>query len=222
MTTLQAIDQVRMILDEVGIEYYSNDAVLQALEQAQIEKALEYRNAGRKDLLVGLYRRKTLTGDLSTGLTLSVVTTDVPLTVEGLLCRLRATDPNPTSWARYIPPEEWSYYRFSNGDTNNRSPYLQFTYYGGKVWGNGAGTTSEFIYYATPFLPSAATPLSLSEPHSTIVDLAAKNLQAKEVIPRQVQEQMGAPERSSVGSFADLYAVQQSQQKQASQKDEGQ
>ncbi len=219
MTTVQAIDQVRMILDEVGIEYYSADAVLQALEQAQIEKALEYRNSGRKDLLHGIYRRVAITGTGSNGIQLSTFTADVPLAIEALMVRLRATDPAPRGWARRVSPEEWSYYRFSNGNAGNRSPYLQFSYFGGKIYHNGAGTQAEIIFYAQPMLPTRTTALQLSEPHSAIVDLAARILQAKEIIPRQVQEQMGAPERSGVGGFADIVSADQ-QQKLSQKKDE--
>lgn len=205
MTTQQAIDQVRMILDEVGIEYYSNDEVLQAIEQAQIEKALEYRNLGRKDLIAPLYRRKDVTGTGLNGIALSVFSTEAPLGFEACLCRLRSTDPALTAWAQYVTPEAWSFYRFSNGALSNRSPVLRYTYFGGKLYHNGAGTQCEVAFYAIPMLPNDLTQLQVKEPHAAIVDLAAKTLQGKEIIPKQVSEQLGAPERSGIGGLSDIF-----------------
>jgi len=200
VTTIQAIAAVRVLLDETGVEYYSPVEVLMALEQAQIEKALEYRSQGRKDFLTQLFRRRVITGNGMTGIDLLAQIPDVPLTFEGCIVRLRDTDPSLNMWAKYISPETWSWYRFENGNAS-RSPSLAYSYFGNKLWHNGAGTDCELVYYLQPMLPTQLSPILAREPHDAIVEMAASILNTKEVI---APDQIGEPNRKGLGSMADL------------------
>jgi len=213
MTTLQAITSVRELLDETGIEYFGATEVLMALEQAQIEKALEYRAQGRKDMLVALFRRRTLTGLGLNGIDLASLP-ERPLTYEACLLRLRDTDPGMNCWAKYLSPEQWSWYRYSNGNARNRSPFLHYTVYGGKLYHNGAGTTCEFVYYLQPMLPDDRTALLLKEPHESIVEMAAASLNSKEVI---AYEQIGEPYREGIGGLSDIIESVESQSQRGDQ-----
>ena len=56
MTYREAIAYVRSLLDESGIEAYSDDDILGCIGEAQVAKAREYYQRGEKEAIRPLYR----------------------------------------------------------------------------------------------------------------------------------------------------------------------
>lgn len=201
MTTLEAIDAVQMLLDELGVEYYAPIEILTALEQAQVEKAREYWFYGKKEGIRPLFRRQTLTGSGSNGISLAVALSGArAMFYESLLVRMSNVEPSPVHHARYISPEKYVWYRFSNpADTNRVSGRLEYSVIGGSLFHNGAGTSADFSFVIQPTISTPQSPLSLAAySHQDIVDRAAYLLYRKEV---------GLDDHEAVGSSADLQLI---------------
>lgn len=201
MTTLEAIDAVQMLLDELGVEYYAPIEILTALEQAQVEKAREYWFYGKKEGIRTLFTRQSLNGSGSSGINLAIALAGVrPMFYEALLVKMADSEPTPIHHARYIQPEKYIWYRFSNPAATNRvSGRLEYSVIGGSLFHNGAGTSADFSFVIQPTIPTPQTPLALATyAHQDIVDRAAYLLYRKEV---------GLDDHEAVGTSADLQLI---------------
>lgn len=204
MTTLEAIDAVQMLLDELGSEYYSPVEILMALEQAQVEKAREYWYYGKKEGIRPLFTRVPLNGSGSAGINLAVALGgNRAMFYEALLVRMSDAEPSPIHHARYISPDKYIWYRFSNpGATGRVSGRLEYSVIGSILFHNGAGTSADFSYVVQPTLPTPQAPFVLAAyAHQDIVDRAAYLLYRKEV---------GLDDHEAVGTNADLQLINES------------
>lgn len=201
MTTLQAIDGVKMLLDEVGIEYYSDIEIILALEQAQIMLSRQYVTQGRKYFVQDLLLYDTLvTGNGATGIDLVAQINAIPMYFESCKIKYDTAEAVPRHHARYLHPQEFEYYSMNRpgGGGTYRAGRLEYSYSGGLLYHNGAGTDCLVSLYTEPALPDENTPLLLAEQvHKMIVDKASNILYSKEV---------GLPDHAVVGSNADLRA----------------
>lgn len=204
MTTLEAIDAVQMLLDELGVEYYSPVEILLALEQAQTEKAREYWFYGKKEAIRPLFTRVTIGGIGSSGVNLAVALGGLrPMFYESLLVRMNANEATPTHHARYISPDRYIWYRFRNpGASQSVSGRLEYSVIGGLLFHNGAGADADFSFILQPSLPTPQSPFVLAAyAHQDIVDRAAYLLYRKEV---------GLDDHEAVGTNADLQLINES------------
>lgn len=204
MTTIEAIDAVQMLLDELGEEYYAPIELLTALEQAQIEKAREYWLYGKKEGIRPLFRRQTLTGNGSTGISLAIALGGArAMFYEALLVKMADSETAPLHHARYISPEKYIWYRFSNPKAASRvSGRLEYSVIGGSLYHNGAGISADFSFIIQPTIPTPQSPLSLAPyTHQDIVDRAAYLLYRKEI---------GLDDHEAVGTSADLQLINES------------
>lgn len=202
MTTLQAIDGVMMTLDEVGVEYYSPVEVLLALEQAQLSLARQYIQQGRKYFIQPLLRYNVpIIGNGTAGINIVAQLNETPMVFEACKLKYHASEVQPQHHARYIPPQEFEYYRMLRpgvvGGGAHRAGRLEYSYSANLLYHNGADTVAWLTLYVEPVLPTDQTPLSLSEQcHKFVVDKAAQILYAKEV-------QM--PDHDLAGTNADIF-----------------
>lgn len=198
MTTQQAIAHVKnLLLDETGAENYKDAEILMALEQAQVQKAREYFQRGRKEALVPCFRRVQITGNGVTGINLTgqLPNAETPMFFEACLVRLRDNG-GRFRHAKYIPPDKYVWYRFNNPNAaGSVSGQLNYSYIGNLLYHNGAGTECTLAYYKYPLLLTASTPLSLAEfTHSHICDRAAYILYKKDSMN---------PDQMMLGQIAD-------------------
>jgi len=197
MTTAQAIDGVKMLLDEIGVEYYSPIEILLALEQSQIMLSRQYISQGRKYFVQGLLLYDTLiTGNGATGINVVAQINSIPMYFDSCKLKYDVGEATPRHHARYSHPQEFEYYAMQRPGTTNRAGRLEYAYSGGLLFHNGAGTDCLVTLYVEPALPDENTPLLLAEQvHKVIVDKAANILYSKEV---------GLPDHSVVGTNADI------------------
>ncbi len=207
MTTIQAIDAVKMLLDETGREYYSQTEILLALEQAQIEKARDYWARGVKEALRPLFTRVPLAGDGVAGIDYITLTAGSKIMyLEALLVKMKDIEPAPLHSARYIPPDKFIWHRFPN-PSGRVSGRLEYTLIGGLIYHNGAGTLADLSFLRYPFIATQNDNILLAPfTHQAIVDRAAYLLYRKEA---------GGQDHNQAGSNADLQLIDQAQKQRA-------
>ena len=184
MTTQNAVDMVKITLDEVGVEYYDSIIILQALEQAQFE-VMEYAwGAGFKDVIAPNEFRVALNGNGVAGIPIAAAIAPNNLQYPfAVFVKMRAVEPEPTWSARWVEPEQWLRRQYDNPSTADVvSGRLQYSVINEVLYHNGAAGDCTLYYISAPYLPDITTPLSLNVIGQTwVVDRAAQILQAKAV-----------------------------------------
>jgi hypothetical protein len=185
MTTRDAMEMVRITLDENGIEYYDDLLIIQALEEAQFYVLEDCWGKGYKNIIGTQSKRVLLSGIGLNGISIGTITDNV-LYPYGLNVHI-TTPANqfiaPSFSARWVDPHMWLRRGYVNPSTANvRSGRLQYTRIGDNIFHNGADGSVELFYIEAPWLPTASTPLAFDVTgQAWVVDRAAQILQMKAV-----------------------------------------
>lgn len=209
MTTLQAIEGVRMLLDESGVEYYKPYEILLALEQAQQYVARSAWAKGKKEVTRPLLiAHVPISGDGQAGFDLTAfLNGERIMYFEALLVKMNDIEATPIHSARYIQPDKFTWHRFPNPGSGSRSGRLEYSFIGNLLYHNGAGLDADLSYTKLPRIQSQTDPLSLPTfAHQAVVDRAAYLLYRKEV---------GLADHEAAGSNAELQLMDQSQRERA-------
>lgn len=211
MTVQKGIDLVRLLLDESGYEFIgvstdTTTAIVQALQQAALQKAQEYWSRGDKEATLSLWTEQTVTGNPAS---LSFT----PLHIETVRTQNHATDTSFKAVAKFVPHEQWGQRRFNNPSTLGVSTgRYEYTYYDDKIYHNGDATAGVKVSYLAQ--PAVSSTLSNQLPmavwtHGPICERAAKILYEKEVQDddRAINQYNAQKFRSPLSGLLDLEEV---------------
>ncbi len=173
MTVTEAIGYIRTLLDESGIEAYTDNDIADALVEASIYKAREYYQRGEKEAIRNLYREDNI---MSSG-----TASETIMNIESCLLKTKAAQVAPMVSAIFVPYEEYKWKQYPNPSTNDTvSGRAEFSYYGDTVYHNGLSAL--IGYYKLPSARGLAQQLELAEyTHPAIVDYAAAKIYEFEV-----------------------------------------
>jgi len=176
MTYREAIAYVRLLLDESGIEAYTDDDILGCIGEAQVAKAREYYQRGEKEAIRPLYREDVI--GLSSG---NTALSETPMNIEVVLLKLQAAEVDFRAEAVYVPLEEYLRYQYPNPSVNTTiSGRCEYTYKNDEVYHNGLSAL--VCYYKLPLATGLAQEIELAEYcHPQIVDYAAYSILKSEV-----------------------------------------
>lgn len=181
MTTAEAIEFIRVTLDESGTEYYTSDDIRSALKEAQTSLARRWWQSGNKEAIRPLVRTESF--GAATG-----VLSEPMLQIESVMLRAGVAGSFKLK-AVYVPPHEYDM-QFDSAATSISGRY-EYTVEEGTVKTNGSAFMA--TYYRVPALTSElALPVFT---HAIICDDAAALLYRK--------DHPGA-ERPTLGSIYDI------------------
>lgn len=176
MTYREAIAYVRLLLDESGIEAYTDDDILGCIGEAQVAKAREYYQRGEKEAIRPLYREEVV-GPTSGVPTLA----ETPMNIEVVLLKLQAAEVEFKAAATFVPLEEYLRYQYPNPSVNNTiSGRCEYSHRIDRIY--HAGLAAMVCYYKLPVANGLAQEIELAEYcHPQIVDYAAYSILKSEV-----------------------------------------
>lgn len=174
MTFQEGIDYIRLLLDESGIEAYTDSDILGCIGEAQVAKAREYYYRGEKEAVRPLYREEVGGGT-------TLVLSEIPMNIEVCMLKTQAAQISYPVSAEYVEPLEYQRYQFPNPSVNTKiSGRAEYTYDNNTVQHNGIGAM--VCYYKLPIASGYAAQIELAEYcHPQIVDYAASMIFKTEV-----------------------------------------
>lgn len=194
MTYSQGTEYIRTLLDESGIEMYTDDDIYRCIGEAQIAKAREYYYRGEKEAVRPLYREDIITGNVG-------ALSETPMNIEVCMLKTQTAQTDYRIGAEYVEPLEYQRYQFPNTSVSNtRSGRAEYTYDNNLIKHNGIAAM--VCYYKLPDTTPPAAQIPLAEYcHPQIIDYAAAMLFKKEVPDT---------DHAAIGSLYDIEAILQS------------
>lgn len=191
MTYSQGVEYIRTLLDESGIEMYTDDDIYRCIGEAQIAKAREYYYRGEKEAVRPLYREDIITGS-------SGALSETPMNIEVCMLKTQVVQTDYRIGAEYVEPLEYQRYQFPNNSVSNtRSGRAEYTYDNNLIKHNGIAAM--VCYYKLPDTTPPAAQIPLAEYcHPQIIDYAAAMLFKKEVPDT---------DHAAIGSLYDIEAI---------------
>lgn len=174
MTYQEGVDYIRMLLDESGIEAYSDNDILGCIGEAQIAKAREYYYRGEKEAIRPLYREET-------GSSASFPLSEIVMNIEVCLLKTQTAQIAYPIPAEYVEPLEYQRYQFPNPSVSSKiSGRAEYTYDNNFIKHNGIGAM--VCYFKLPLALGLAAQIELAEYcHPQIIDYAAAMIFKTEV-----------------------------------------
>lgn len=191
MTYSQGIEYIRTLLDESGIEMYTDEDIYRCIGEAQIAKAREYYYRGEKEAVRPLYREDIITGSVG-------ALSETPMNIEVCMLKTQVVQTDYRIGAEYVEPLEYQRYQFPNNSVSNtRSGRAEYTYDNNLIKHNGIAAM--VCYYKLPDTTPPAAQIPLAEYcHPQIIDYAAAMLFKKEVPDT---------DHAAIGSLYDIEAI---------------
>lgn len=191
MTYSEGVAYIRMLLDESGVEMYTDDDIYKCIGEAQIAKVREYYYRGEKEAVRPLYREDFITGS-------SGALSETPMNIEVCMIKTQVAQTEYRIGAEYVEPLEYQRYQFPNPSVSNtRSGRAEYTYDNNLIKHNGIAAM--VCYYKLPNTTPPAAQIPLAEYcHAQIIDYAAAMIFKSEV-PDQ--------DHGAVGSLYDIEAI---------------
>jgi hypothetical protein len=205
MTYDEAIGFMRTVLDENGIEYYSDAEMIDALRQAEVDVMRELWRRGDKTALRGLYREIFFVGQVSPVIPNVVFVETCQVNVDAANASTPTGAVNSRVVASYKPPLHWTHYRASlqSGAAYNRYP-AYYTYTSDTFVHNGHAAV--VCYYVAPaILPRIAQMQLGGYTHGMTIDRALLILTPKDAT---------AQDQAPVGAIYDIARIASSGEKQ--------
>jgi len=191
MTIREAVAYIRMLIDESGIEAYTDDNIIDAVSEAAVVKAREYYQRGEKEAIRSLYREELVAGT-------SGQLAEPVMNIEVCLLKTQSAQVSPQINATYVSPLEYREYQFLNPSTNSTiSGRAEYSYDNNTIFHNG--TSALVCYYRLPTAIGLAQQIELAGyVHPQVADYAAAKIMRSEVLDTDHQ---------TVGKMYDIEAI---------------
>lgn len=173
MTVAEGVDYIRMLLDESGIEAYTDSQIIDAILESSVTKAKEYYARHEKEAIRNLYREDDI---MSPG-----TASETIMNIESCLLKTKSAQVAPMVSAVYVPYEQYKWKQYPNPSKDDTvSGRAEFSYYEDTIYHNGISALVG--YYKLPSARGTAQQLELAEyTHPAIIDYAAAKLYRFEV-----------------------------------------